>query len=155
MSTKLTTSPVAGYELVNSLSLQLLQEMSAFQTRLASWLLNRLHHNGFDQLTLSQLQFLGLLDCGTNHAANLARDLGISRQAVHKIVRELENLGWLETLPDPTLGNQKTINFSIEGERMMALARQYFQQLDRELIEFNGVDDLNRMIRILTFQPKS
>ena len=92
-----------------------------------------MHSEGFEALTGPALSFLGSLDCGINHASALARNLGVSRQAVHKQVRELEAHGWLATAPHPEKGNQKVIIFTPEGERMMSVARQRFADLDREL----------------------
>lgn len=134
MSTKLTKkSPLARYDLVESRSLEAVLKIADFRENVVSWLVEMLEIQGFDGLTKSQISFMGALDCGPNHAANLARDLGISRQAVHKIVKELETVGWLKVLPDEKLRNQKSIHFTEEGERMMSEARKLFQKLDRTL----------------------
>ena len=95
-----------------------------------AWLLARLHRDGFAGLTAGQLEFLGQLDCGANHAAALARDLQVSRQAIHKTVAELTKRGWLNLHVDPHHGNQKVITFTGEGERMMSRARAHFRMLD-------------------------
>lgn len=157
MSTKLTKSnnksPVAGYELLDSHSLVLTQSVRGFQSRITSWLIEQLARDGFENLTASQLSFLGSLDCDKNHAANLARALGISRQAVHKTVRELERLGWLSTVPDENFGNQKMIIFTLEGERMMASARQLFFDLDKVLLKQFGEKGLQNLEKFLQFDP--
>lgn len=163
LSTKLTRgeiaknvrkSPSAGYDLLESQSLALTQGISAFQSRISSWLLKQLEKQGFEGLTASRLSFLGALDCGTNHAANLARSLDISRQAVHKTVRELEGLGWLKTQPDKEMGNQKIIIFTPEGERMMACARKLFFDLDNVLLEQIGKKGLQNLEKFLQFNPE-
>lgn len=154
MSTKFTKqSPNAGYELVDSRSLALTQAMGGFQARISDWLLLKLQKQGFEQLTASSLGFLGALDCGQNHGSNLARVLGISRQAVHKTVRELEGYGWLYTRPDAKLGNQKVIVFTGEGERMMAVARQYFADMDAALLSQFGDNCLDHVLAVLEFDP--
>ena len=127
MSTKLTrnenTSPRASFELPNSHSLSLTMAMDEFQKRIIDWLLKRLIEQEFSELTPGYLTFLGALDCGPNYASKLARGMGISRQAVHKKIKELESLGWLETKTDTDVGNQRVILFTREGERMMSSAR--------------------------------
>lgn len=156
MSTTLTRkSPEAGFDLVDSHALGLTMGMDGFKGRITAWLVERLSEEGFGQLTGAHLGFLGALDCGPNHAANLARGLGVSRQAVHKTVRELERLGWLSTEPDETLGNQRVIRFTVEGERMMALARQHLAELDQLLLAEFGEDKLNQLACLLSFQPPS
>ena len=132
MSTKLTTS-THGYALVDSASLQLFQSLAGFQDRLGLWLVARLRAEGFDELSPGQLSFLGSLDCGINYASALSRAHGVSRQAIHKQVRELERLRWLTTQAHPEKGNQRVIVFTAEGERMMSLARALFAELDTVL----------------------
>ena len=105
--------------------------MDAFQDRVVSQLVEQLRSQGFEGVKHGHITFLAALDCDANHAANVARKLRISRQAVHKTVRELEAFGWLETGNNPKLQNQKTIHFTSEGERMMSLARQFFFDLDK------------------------
>lgn len=132
MSTRITTSS-HGYDLADSASLALIQAIGGFQARILEWLVKELWKEGFSELTPTMLTFLGALDCGTNHASALARDLNVSRQAIHKQVRELEKLGWLATEPHPDKGNQRVIVFTAEGERMMSAARALFADLDHRL----------------------
>ena len=138
---------------MDSNSLALLLATGEFQTRLTTWLLDRLHKDGFGTLTASQLSFLGGLDCGQNYASELARGLGITRQAVHKTVRDLEQCGWLATKPDEHLGNQRVIVFTTEGERMMAAARLHFLELDTSLEQEFGANLLIEIGRFLEFEP--
>ncbi len=155
MSTKLTKSPRAGLDLVDSRALALTQAVRGFQARMAAWLLDQLAAEGYTPLSASQLGFLGALDCGPNHAAELARGLGLSRQAVHKTVRELEQAGWLETGPDAQLGNQRVIRFSPKGEQLMASARHLFAQLDETLLTAFGEEGVRDLRRFLEFDPSA
>ncbi|MDF1671289.1 MAG: MarR family winged helix-turn-helix transcriptional regulator [Roseovarius sp.] len=154
MSTKLTRmSPRAGYELLESRSLSLLFGMDTFQARVIDQLVESLRGQGFSDVKRSQVSFLAALDCDANHAANIARNLRISRQAVHKAVRELEAIGWLETAPNPDLQNQKTIHFTNEGERMMSLARRFFFELDALIVAEVGDEGMDFVQRLLNFAP--
>lgn len=160
MSTKFTRkspatrkSPQGSFDLPDSRSLQLVLAMSAFQDQLVTWLVDKLHRDGFVGLTGSQLEFLGALDCGPNYAANLARALGVTRQAIHKTVRELAQKGWLRVEADEIKGNQKVINFTIEGERLMAQARQHFASLDEALEAEFGEETLEKITAFLQFRP--
>jgi len=156
LSTKLTKkSPLAGYDLAASHALALTQSSEMFQQRIVAWLLLKLAEDGFDELKASQLSFLGSLDCGTNYAAELARALGITRQAIHKTVRELEGAGWLATKPNAQLANQRAITFTTEGERMMSRARLHFLELDTILIKQFGEDSLATLGRLLAFDPNA
>ncbi len=150
MSTKLTRyAPKSGQELVDSHALALTHATTRFQQNLVAWLLTRLAADGFEGVSASQLSLLGELDCGPNHAAQLARKLGVTRQAIHKSIRELEAAGWLQTRTDADLGNQKVIEFTEEGERMMAAARRHFADLDALLLKEFGIEGLEMVQRFL------
>lgn len=131
MSTKLTTrGNSTAYEMADSRSLRLVHLTSNFERRAQKWLLDLLHERGFSELTQSQLNFLGALDCGPNSASQIAQNLGVTRQAVHKTVKELEAKQWLTSEADTIRRNQRIITFTVEGEHMMSEARALFQQLD-------------------------
>jgi DNA-binding MarR family transcriptional regulator len=134
MSTKMTTRGNSiAYEMADSRSLRLVHLTSNFERRAQKWLVELLHERGFSELTQSQLNFLGALDCGPNSASQIAQNLGVTRQAVHKTVKELESNQWLTSEADPIRRNQRIITFTVEGERMMSEARALFQQLDETL----------------------
>ena len=120
---------------------------------MVDWLLVQLEADGFGTLKAAQLSFLGTMDCGANFGSELARTLGISRQAVHKTVRDLEQAGWLRTQKNENLGNQRVIEFTDEGERMMACARKHFLRLDEQLEERFGESELNTFFELLAFDP--
>jgi len=150
MSTKLTTiSRSPAYEMADSRSLRLVHLALNFERRAQKWLIELLHARGFDDLTQSQLSFLGALDCGPNSASQIANNLGITRQAVHKTVKELETFGWLQSEADPVRRNQRIITFTDEGERMMSEARALFKQLDQTLFANWDAEQIDAMFAIL------
>ncbi|GAB4149071.1 MAG: winged helix DNA-binding protein [Sphingomonadales bacterium] len=142
--------------MAESQSLRLLFELGAAQARLMDWLAAQLAKRGHAGVTPSALGFLGQLDCGPNHAAAVARRLGVSRQMVAKTVAEMAAKGWLELVPDPVLRNRKVIEFTIQGERLMADSRAILAQLDDILRTRLGADwaaglraDLDRLMKLL------
>ncbi|MEP3636480.1 MAG: MarR family winged helix-turn-helix transcriptional regulator [Paracoccaceae bacterium] len=150
MSTKLTTSRESpAYEMEDSRSLKLVHLASNFEKRVQKWLVDLLHSRGFAGLTQSQLSFLGALDCGPNSASQIANSLGITRQAVHKTVKELETCGWLQSEADPIRRNQRIITFTDEGERMMSVARSLFKQLDDRLFAEWQPDQIEAVFSLL------
>lgn len=120
---------------------------------MTDWLLSKLWNDGFEGLKAGQLTFLGALECGANFASELARVLKLSRQAVHKTVRELEDAGWLATRPDAALGNQRVIVLTKEGERMMSHARAHFLALDTLLKQRFSEQSLAEFHDVLSFDP--
>ncbi len=130
MSTKLTTSPIAGFPMLDSKSLELRQHIEVFRNNQTQRLLDGLARLGFDKITSTHVNFLGALDCADNKAADIARRLNLTRQAVHKIVREIETLGFITTVQNPELKNSKLIRFTAKGEELISAARRLYAELD-------------------------
>jgi DNA-binding MarR family transcriptional regulator len=136
LSTEFTTDDRP--EMTGSSTLQLVNACRGLQNRLAGALAAELEQRGYSGIGPTQLGFLAHLDCGPNHAAELARRSGVSRQAVHKTVRELAELGVLSLVDDPGLRNQKLILFTPGGERLIADCRKILAEMDERLTKELG-----------------
>lgn len=132
--------------MVESASLRMAFGLAAAHEALMYYLADRLAASGHAGVTASALGFLGQLDCGVNHAAEVARRLGVSRQMIAKTVSEMERAGWLRLAPDPDHRNRKTIRFTVAGERLMADARQALATLDTELEKTGGTGFCDRLL---------
>lgn len=125
--------------MVDSRMLRLYRACRAFQDRLIEQLAARLETLGYTRVTASHLTFLAELECGENHAAELARRTGISRQAVHKQVKELAALGLLAERADPHRRNQRTIVFTDRGTQLIADCRAILAEMDADLPRDDGM----------------
>jgi len=136
-STELTNggaeSASAPVDAPSSGSLRLALALSRVHGTLMGLLVEALVGRGHANASAATLGFLGQLDCGVNHAAEIARRLGVSRQMVSRTVRELERQGVLTLAPDPEKGNRKVILFTEEGRRLMDDARAVLAELDGAL----------------------
>jgi DNA-binding MarR family transcriptional regulator len=132
--------------MVESASLRIAFGLAEAHEELMHFLADRLARAGHAGVTASALGFLGQLDCGVNHAAEVARRLGVSRQMVAKTVAEMERAGWLQQATDPEHRNRKTIRFTAAGERLMADARQALAALDTELEQAGGTGFCERLL---------
>lgn len=119
--------------MADSRMLRLFQACRRLQEQLTETLVARLRARAYQGVTAGHLTFLAELECGENHAAELARRTGISRQAVHKQVKELAALGLLDERPDPRRRNQRTIVFTDRGIQLIADARAILAEMDAEL----------------------
>jgi DNA-binding MarR family transcriptional regulator len=126
--------------MIGSRTLRLVNACRGFQNRIAAALAAALEQRGYRGIGPAQLGFLAQLDCGPNHAAELARRTGVSRQAVHKTVRELEGLGVLSLVNDPGLRNQKVILFTPAGEQLIADCRKVLAEMDERLTAALGTE---------------
>ncbi|MEM7226735.1 MAG: MarR family winged helix-turn-helix transcriptional regulator [Pseudomonadota bacterium] len=139
--------------MVDSFTLRLYHASRAFQSRVGAALLARLKARGYGHLTSSQLTFLAELDCGPNHGAEIARRTGVSRQAVHKLAKDLEAQGILALAPDPIRKNQNVITFTAAGTALMAECRGLLAELDQALTRGMSDQQLRETIELLSGQP--
>lgn len=130
MSTALTKEPDHASE---SLSLDLFQAARGFQARLSAALSVRLAERWGWTVAPGQLACLGALICGENSPSDIARSLGISRQAAQKKAQELAAAGYLAIARDPARGNRTVIAFTELGARLIADCRSELACMDAEL----------------------
>lgn len=83
-------------------------------------------------MSYAQYEILELLHAESNlHAAELARSLGLSRQAVNHLVTQLELRGLVEVLPKE--GGLRVMWISHLGTRRLATCRLSLEQAERAL----------------------
>jgi len=136
--------------MVESRALSLFHACRAYQEELVARLREMLAMREGLEIGTGQLGFLAQLDCGVTQASAIARELGVSRQAVHRQVRELEALGLLRLEVDRDRRNANLIAFTERGIALMALCRQCLAELDAELAaRAGGADVLDGIARTL------
>jgi DNA-binding MarR family transcriptional regulator len=97
---------------------------------------------GHGDLTGAHLAFFAFLECGLTHASDVARRMGISRQAVYKVTRDLQRLGVLTLEEDPRDRRQKVIRMTARGEQVALDARASLVEIELRLEERLGADAL-------------
>lgn len=112
-------------------------------------LLHLMKAMGHDDLTGTHLTFFCHLNCGITHASELARRMGISRQAVYKVTQELQRLGALELKEDPKDKRQKTICMTDLGERVALDARSAMEEVEAHLRIVVGARRFENLAQIL------
>jgi DNA-binding MarR family transcriptional regulator len=70
--------------------------------------------------------------------AELAKKLGVTKQAVSQLVTELEEWGVVEQIADPQDGRAKLVRFSKKGEQAMLQGLAVLNQLEAELSDKIG-----------------
>jgi len=81
--------------------------------------------------------------------SELARQLGVSRQAIHKMVGEAVQMGFLELVDSEEDKRIKLVRFSEKGLRMAESARQEMESIEQRVAEKIGQKDLEELRRIL------
>jgi DNA-binding MarR family transcriptional regulator len=73
---------------------------------------------GIPELTLTQWMLMANLDRDGTSISEVARRLGVSRQAAHQAIGELSKLNLLEVIPDATDKRAKLAQLSARGRKM-------------------------------------
>src|SRR6056297_3655123 len=98
-------------------SLSLLQLLARGHAWFQEGLLAACRARGQETLGRAELRVLANLNCGPTYSSELARRLGVSRQAVGKLVKNLETEGLVVLETDPEQRNMKRIVITPEGEK--------------------------------------
>jgi DNA-binding MarR family transcriptional regulator len=137
-------SQLTPRSLILSSSLSRRSDLPAPQADLARMLLNatrafehemmaRLATAGLEMLTIGHFPVLRGLDPDHGaRASTLARDAGVTRQAIAQVVAELEQLGIVEQTPDPTDARAKIVRYTPFGLDGYHRAMAVFTDLERE-----------------------
>jgi len=108
-------------------------------------LLASLKEQGWPELSHSQSMVMAHLGKGGIRISELARRLGVSRQAAQKSVKELERLKLLKTEVDPTNSSAKTVVLTTQGKANVAAALNAFSEIEIQLSRRIGDSDLTSM----------
>ena len=123
-------------------------------------LYTRLHEMGHGGIRPAHGCVFGFIDRGGGvRLTALADRSGLTKQAVGEAVADLERLGYVERVPDPSDGRAKIIRLTERGGQAAAAAEEIFADIERRfaaevgderLVEFR---DTLRRIFLLTRAP--
>jgi DNA-binding MarR family transcriptional regulator len=111
---------------------------------------NGLQQAGFRPRTRTQTMILINISNGITRAAELARVLGVSRQAIQQQINELEQDELVTQIPDPEDRRANRIVFSERGSELINAALASLRQAEQSLairIGYEGVGQLRRALK--------
>jgi DNA-binding MarR family transcriptional regulator len=108
-------------------------------------LVEALHDAGFPDFRPGHLVVVRALDPEGMRMSRLARDAGVSRQAVAQVVADLERLGVLEQRPDPADGRAKIVRYTARGRRGYNAAMAAFAAIERRYEERLGSEAMSAL----------
>jgi DNA-binding MarR family transcriptional regulator len=88
---------------------------------------------GRPTLTHAHSMVFATIDTDGTGQAELARRIGVTRQAVHQSVSELADLGLVTLTPDPADGRAKIVELTQAGRANVAAAIATFARIEEEL----------------------
>jgi DNA-binding MarR family transcriptional regulator len=101
-------------------------------------------------LRISHTALFPHLDFEGTRATDLAARLGVTKQAVGKLVGDLAALGLVEVVPDAVDGRAKLVRLTRRrGERALLHGLSVFAEMERELAAKLGAAELRRLRDVL------
>ncbi len=111
---------------------------------------NGLQQAGYRPRTRTQTMILIHISNGITRAAELARALGISRQAIQQQINELEKDELITQLPDQSDKRANRIVFSEQGAALINQAMLTLRDTEQALADRVGHENLEQMRQLLT-----
>ncbi|NLY26265.1 MAG: MarR family transcriptional regulator [Alcaligenaceae bacterium] len=105
--------------------------------------------NGYGHVTPAMSRMFGHMSGVPVGLSELARKLGVSRQAVHKLAGEAAKAGLVEFVSSPDNARIVLLRFTQAGWVMSANAASVFDSIELELKEHIGARNLAELKRIL------
>lgn len=110
---------------------------------------NLLHEGGWPTLPRTQSMIMVNVANGVTRPAELARRLGVSRQAIQQTLAEMESIALLQLVRDPDDARAKIVQFSPRGASIQRAAFKAIRAVDDELEKRLGPRDFAALKRVL------
>ncbi len=119
-----------------------------------NWIETKVHEStsltDYGHLTPALTRLFGHIRKKPVSISDLARKMMISRQAVHKLLIEAKEMGYVELLDDDHDKRVKLVKFTESGLEMSKICINDLTTLEHNLISVLGEEDFNHLKRILT-----
>lgn len=105
-----------------------------------------LRGGGFAGVTLGQVNLMGYLDRSVGVRQNeIAARSGLTKQAVGQFISELERVGFVERIPDPTDGRARLVQYTPRGLALVAAGDAIKQSFEQEFAAQLGAAAFERL----------
>ncbi len=104
------------------------------------------HARGFEDFKQADVSIIARLPVAEGaRITELAQRIGISKQAVGKLVDSLTARGYVERTPDPDDGRAQRVRYTPRGREALATAGEVVAELEAGWAEVLGADELSRL----------
>jgi len=105
----------------------------------------KLHERGHRGLSIIHTALLAHLDMRGTQVTTLADRAGITKQAMGRLVDELEAKGYVESAPDPADGRAKRVTFTERGWQFLLDAYEVKQEIEAAYAAVLGEDGMAQL----------
>lgn len=110
---------------------------------------NYLRTRGWPSVTRPQSMVMANVALGVRRPSDIARRLGVSRQAIHATIIQMAKLGIVELANDPTNRRVKVVALTAQGEAMRADAQKAMVLMGEALSERFGKPQVLKAAHLL------
>ena len=89
---------------------------------------------GIPNVSRAQSMLIANISAGEHRATRIARNLGVTRQAISLMLSELETRGSVELFPDPDDGRARLVRFAEEENDTRRAAAKALHYLELKLV---------------------
>ena len=104
---------------------------------------------GFDDWTLAQCRVFQRIAQDGSRLTDLADQAQVSKQSAGVLVDQLERLGYVRRVPDPTDGRARLIVIEQRGRRALEVAKVTFDEIRSEWKAYLGIRNFTLLHQIL------
>ncbi|WP_243062919.1 MarR family winged helix-turn-helix transcriptional regulator [Humibacter sp. RRB41] len=104
---------------------------------------------GFDDWTLAQCRVFQRVAADGSRLTDLADQAQMSKQSAGVLVDQLEHLGYVRRVPDPTDGRARLIVIENRGQRAVKVAKATLDQILSEWKDYLGTRNFTLLQEIL------
>jgi len=123
-------------------------------SRFESRVINILAESGHTETRITHINLTRNLDLEGTRLTELARRANITKQSMAQLVSQLESMGMVEKLPDPSDGRARIIVFTPKGLTWLESFRDAVYQAEQEMRNQIGVKDYQVLKRCLSAYSK-
>ena len=109
----------------------------------------RLHERGWPDVSRPQSMIMTNIVSGIVRPSDIARNVGISRQAIHSTINQMAKLGIVELAPDPDDRRHMIVSLTDSGARMRRDAQRAMDALADQLADRLGRDRFDALLETL------
>jgi DNA-binding MarR family transcriptional regulator len=107
------------------------------------------HLLGHRDLRPAHARLMVFLGWEGSRITDIARAQDVSKNAVGQLVSELEDLGYVERVPDPADGRAKIVRYTDQGVALIGDAAVIAERLDAEIANILGAQRLGELRSML------
>lgn len=109
----------------------------------------RLHDHGWPDVNRPQSMVMTNIVSGIVRPSDIARNLGVSRQAIHSTINQMVKLGIVQLEVDPADRRHMIVSLTDLGARMRKDAQRSMDELTAQIAAVLGQDKLDALLAAL------